>query len=604
MTKASLVVLGWMAEVDETELKRFHARFKYDYDVEFLRNCVIKGDYLSDIPFGIGALKGFPILVCEHDSQFLSISMYPVAELSPLSEDLDTDGLDTFAITSIYLRLSGEGYERPVDVRSFLGKTKGLARLTGAPILCLASTFVDSELEFHVNRAERFSSIALDDGQSLILYSPRHEISEPKLGLSAKNLIPQDLIENQALRRSPESVLQRYQQVSSILGRSPYRNVRLNPIEPYPSWRYHRPSLSFPDGSLISLEDFPDESLETVMLSHISFNERFDVAIVADNTGNLNEMEAYAREFSTAFSDNTGIEPSLSFLNDAEQLGSHPADTVIIILDDLTPGSGFVYDSVKSILNVPSKAVKLSTLKKGDMRKTALLEYLSLRARNKQKLYQDVEDELPETMVGLSLHALRRGDFLVLSGAAIHNSNIVQRVVLLENDREAGTPTEQQTISFLQSLLHRTDFPTNLLVMTPDMSTLARRLQGIAETEQFALVHVSEIDAVVLESDSGNHSLPRDGSFIRATENQALIVTNGSPERNLEEGIPSPIQAEVMVSVDHNAENLFRWLYYQTFLHPASLLKPKLPLPVHACRTIGVPLERLFITWEEEGVYL
>ena len=111
------------------------------------------------------------------------------------------------------------------------------------------------------------------------------------------------------------------------------------------------------------------------------------------------------------------------------------------------------------------------------------------------------------------------------------------------------------------------------------------------------------MDAVILERNGTAVEIPPDGSFIDLSDSQVLLITNGRPEID-KQGVPSPIYVEVVNPGRYTPEEIFRGIYQNTFLHPASLEKTKLPLVVHASRRRLRQPHEILMKWSDEGVYL
>ncbi len=600
MTGAQLILLGWTSIVNRSHLSRYHVIFQNRYSLELVQKYIMEGDYSSDIPFGICEEDGQLTLVAQRKPQYIYVHDNPIEILDtgPLPNSMD--GLEIYAITSLYQRLSEIGYERPVDVRSFVGRLKGRASLRSSPIFSKKIQHIDSELDFCINRAEHLMGLITAD--ILILYSPRHEISESRFGLSARNLIPQDLVESKYMKRFPQSVLQRFTDLSSSFGIKPTENLQLTPMLPFSANRFNRPSLIIPyqNGEEQVLTN--DKMFETIILEHWKPYDCFSVQILVDVTGKSNHIREYVRELKRQFLAITGIESEIHFMDNLDQLEVSSVDGVIVLIDDLTPGYQAVYQTIKTKLQNPSKVVLLSTLINEDIRKTVFALYQSLKVRIKQELHQTIAKKQIEQVMGLSITPLKRGKYLILSGTYIDGRDIRGRRVLLEKDWETGTPTGSQLIQFIKELTMSSSIDEASLVMTNDRINLLRILKELGETEDFALANIQTMDAVILETIAGQYLVPTDGSFIELTNNQSLVVTNGIPEID-EEGIPAPIQIEVHSSGIYETKDILRASYEHTFLHPASLSKPKLPLALHANR-MSIPEERLFTDWVLEGVYL
>lgn len=128
-------ILGWEVKINLEDLKSFQITMQYNYDFSYLCSSVRNGDFLSDIPFTIEQDEEGIVLVAKSIPTQLEIATIPVTilnETSPLKED--PRNLDMYATTAFYLILSKYGYNRPNEILSFIGKSKGVASRRTDPI--------------------------------------------------------------------------------------------------------------------------------------------------------------------------------------------------------------------------------------------------------------------------------------------------------------------------------------------------------------------------------------------------------------------------------------------------------------------------------------
>ena len=599
MTDSHLILLGWNVKITPEGLVRKEVEFMTNYEIELLKKYTSEGNYISSHPFGIGKTHDSLYIVYDTESKFVSVSTNPIVNIQDSGIDSDCSAFSTYVVTSIHKKLAEAGYERQIDVKSFLGKVKGLCRNKRLETMRLKTKFTGSDLDFIVCQAEKFTIIETENDEVLVLYSPRHEISENLYGLSSKSIIPDEISEDERLVRTPDNAMSRFNTVSSYLTNQINIHIQLDKISNFPYNQLNRPSLRFPNGRNISLQDDSSLTFERVMSSEFSCKMSIPISIVYDCTGKSSSISAMVKEFGKEISDTLSTEVSFFALKETEKLESLNDSVIILVVDDTVPGSHPIYDFVKSATNLTSKAIRLSTLVNEGVKETSKLVALAIRYRLSGDLYQNVSEKDSIETLGISLIPYRKGNHLLLTGSLLTGDRLVQSYQLLWNERALGTPTEVQLSDFLKNM-GVTETKSNLVILTDNSTNLLHNLSNLYD--DISIVHISDLDSIMLNKTQESVYVPHDGCYVNIDSNTFLLTTNGFPD--VSKGVPSPIHIKFIQNHHIDTSKILKRLYFETFLHPSSFAKPKLPVSLHASTNLRLPKRRIFTENHEVGYFI
>jgi len=206
------------------------------------------------------------------------------------------------------------------------------------------------------------------------------------------------------------------------------------------------------------------------------------------------------------------------------------------------------------------------------------LSWMALRFRMTQKLHHVLSSNLEYTPIGLGLTSHMGGEFLALIGASIVGNSIESRVNLLEQDYTKEIPDYDTVEETLQILTRKSE--TTPLILFSDIISLQPILESYCNNHEALAVNVRQISGTILQFKSLEYSIPPSGSFVGLSKELYLVQTDGYPDFE-GDGVPSSILVDPIAGTINNIEYLLEYIYALTFIHPTSLAKPKLPVPLH-----------------------
>jgi hypothetical protein len=134
------------------------------------------------------------------------------------------------------------------------------------------------------------------------------------------------------------------------------------------------------------------------------------------------------------------------------------------------------------------------------------------------------------------------------------------------------------------------------------MSPLSIPIFSYIANNDIILVIIKQSNSIMLQVNESRKFLPLDGQYVKFSNSKYLMTTNGVPD-NPAKGIPSPIFIKVFDQT--HVFTILQSIFWDTFIHPTSLKKTKLPLPLYIARIASRTntTKHLVGTWKSsEGV--
>ncbi len=603
MTESYLFIPGWSAKLDQASLKAYPIEFQYSYPFELLRMYIQNGDYKTSKPFGLSNGNDSLYLISSEPIDEVNIHNNPATCSTESSSITTTDWHDTFIITTIHSILEEEGYLLPIRNRSLMGKAKQTISFAKQPIRTLDVRHKGNDLTISCYESEWFEVLS-DNNDVCILHHPKHEFREDRFGLMDPELVDFLVRDRWSdAKRNPSSIHKRYSKLDSLLQRECSQGkVNLERLGAFSFRQLRKPSVIFPNGTKV---DFNSDSLNysDLVSRNIDFEEGPEtITFVIDETKqeNLSKSEN-VRQFKEAFQKITGREVLDVPVNDIETIQDINSDAAIIIINDESPGAGLVYDRIKNHVVIPSKVIRTTTINgnKGQFNDLTQLAWMGLRFRTTQKLHHTLSSEFGYSPTALSLTSHMGGEFLALLGASIINGKLESRVTLLEQDYTKEIPdynTTEKLLGFLSAKSTHTP-----LILFSDTITLPPILKSYCDRHEALAINVRPVSGTILKSESDIFSIPPSGSFVQLLHDTYLIQTDGYPDFE-GDGIPRSVLVRPVSGTIKDINSVLEYIYALTFIHPTSLAKPKLPLPLHMVRSLPSSIrKRLEESWILEG---
>jgi hypothetical protein len=604
MTPSQSLILGWIPKFDTSDWKKYRIKFKSLYSENLNKRYIERGEYRSNYPFDLKFKDDATYVFSKSSLDLLTISNNPAIEINELdSFPIEFEPSGIFAITTLFDKLKSIGYERPIQARSFLGRSKGYASMRNQSVFQKDVNQAGISIPLSVFISESFELVGREKNADVILYDPRHEITDLRLGFASKGLIPEEILEKKELQRTITTVLDRYESIHNYLEKSSTEAIEFTKIEPMALSLIPRPNLLLPDGSELPLSSEPLRSFSSFMTENVhGLYDEFSIGIAIENTNLTNEKRKLVDNFVETINrwlkhEITVIEFDVNNLDDIQ----YKFETLIVVLDDFIPGHSYIHRLIKKEMKCPTKMINLSTLEVVDESLLAIL-WLSLRFRLKNTLFQTLPD--PKPVIGLSHSMVMRGEYYLLSGILMINDEIRSRRELFHRTSTFEIDYDDIIQNFLKSLFEGETIE-NCIAIYSDNITIGPSIARISKDVGFTSLHIRSSNSIMLQQSNNELKLPIDGQCTPLSETQFLLMTNGIPnEPHI--GIPNPILLEIMNFGGLELKDILNSLYAQTYLHPCSLQKTKLPFPLFLSeKNAYIPIEDSILTnWISKEVLL
>ncbi len=590
---------GWDGSFDLNKLSHYNLTFQFNLDIGLLCYYIRRGEYIFDIPFGVFSRDNATFLIAAEDPTdeiILGRNIGTIGtEMDVIWDSQSFQALSELAITTFYHVLSENGYTRPIDTRTFLGRrSKGV---TSNPA-CIKSEIIEFDgiqREIGLFEAEKFFAWSYQD-KFQVSHFPRYEFRDLTLHLPQTQEILEFLQEKwkDDIYMTPNDIITRSKKIDGILREELKRISFIHNISKRPHFKCKK--LSWPclvDPMGIELRLNPDISLKKSLLTRtlqlvkedtlpISIQPIFDESIL-HNSIQLDIIENFLQNFKAQ----TGInyEPYLTSEQITELTLCDVSVFALIFLNDSIPGSSFIYANLKDELQIPSKALRYSTIEtQNSWTEQMALLWLTMKHRHTKELIWQIPEDDYQPIVALVLRPEFQREAIVLSGTISYRDVIYQKLLLLPQTYDNGISSEQ-LIAFITDL-NIYEIPLqDLLIIYEDRIGLEPLLISLQNTFGFPLVHIEDAYGRILEIDSGKFVHPSNGAYFQVIANNCdnyLLITNGRPDEP-ERGLPRPISVRIR-SPTNNSIDILNEIYSHTFLHPASLIKTRVPIELHFAR--------------------
>ncbi|MHA1168042.1 MAG: hypothetical protein ACTSRU_09485 [Candidatus Hodarchaeales archaeon] len=598
MNPLSARILGWSITTAEHDMMRFNIDLEYNYPMSLIVYYIQTGQFRTENPFGLNDEDQNLVLESDVEPSLITFSNNPVKNFELTEERCNEKGNGILALTSLFSALIKEGYCLPLQSSSFLGKSKGHARDTRNPIVTFRKRVLETEVEFEIHEAESFEIIRRNNEDDLVLYDPRHAIYEAKFNLDSKGFIPEEIINHEVMRRTINSVSERFQHINEVIKSHLTQNVQTTPLSLFESSLILGPIFKIPDGHTIDLTNTQETRFEEILTTTIknSIGGSPSLIVIEESLSDV-MSEGPVQEFIDLLNSIEGREIKVLHLKDSTDV-SQIDSPAILILDDRNPDvSGFRH-IIKCALTHPNKVFLYSTIAKKDVQQLNLLARLAIRHRKSGCLYQSIIDDPFNYKIGMSFSMAFQGRYYRLGGALIHDNKVITKRELITRSSD---PISSAFIRFLEEFLSSTK-KERVILYIDNESIVDSNFLSYIENNDITLAIVKQSNSVILHANDSEESLPMDGQYVKLSNLQYLMITNGVPN-NPVKGIPSPIIIKVFNQ--KQVPTILQSIFWDTFIHPTSLKKTKLPLPLYIARIAARrnTTKHLVGTWKSsEGV--
>ena len=601
MNNKKILIPGWNGKFDINSLFMFKVGLnRKDIEASVLNYYIKKGEYNSTFPLGILKLAKEYYLITSNESfpkKTFRIKNYLGEILDTTLYDVVYDHLALEAffyslIDSIYIQ---KGFENPNSIRTFLGKSaKGKLSDRRHLIreIILHDKIYDTKLKIYksVNH-----EVFLDEKDFMISCLPNYEIYGNFLDLPLSNT-QRSKLEDEELYKSiiymtPDEFIKRFNE---------YKNFVLKELEIYKFINFVQENKPQESNKVERNNVFRinplnydifinnENSFEIQMLDIIKAkaNELPSINIhLLIDVYNLDENLLYPKEIENyifalrkvPFFNVQGIQN----FNLIEDIQFHDEENYLILINDKSPGSTYIYDYCKKNSSI-SKIIKShSTLHKiFNYLEHLLLIWLSFNFRLKKKLvWSKTNPSLFKRIISFNVFRDNDFNYLKLAGIILNQTNHtieeIKQVFLLPNNNVINTRDISKAI--IKSLKYDFNIPnkSDFYIFT-EMRYTQSLINYIECVAPVALI--SQPYARILSQDNNSVNIPENGIYSKIFQNQYLLITTGKPDYS-GLGIPNPLQIKFnnknIRDLDENY--LLQLIYDLTFYQQLSFSKKSLP---------------------------
>ncbi len=570
-------IFGWRVKVNTVMLKTYRVKFQYEYQYHVLLEYIKRGDYRSNIPFGLYCFNKKYYVIATEKPEFLCIIDNPVQQFESIRNMDVKHGLSVYVLTFFHHLLVTLGYTRPIDVKSLIGRSKGVVSFRKTPVKTLEHNFFGRKVYYSFSKAERFETYQIGDSYVEVYYDPRYEISESFFNLTSVSLIPDNVQEEKkSLIRKFTQVEKRYQELSELLMNYRTEIITINELKEKKAHRIE--NLSFVLNNKLLNENFANTPYEQILKENLVFRNRVnEILVLIDNNNNAKDSSKL-KHFLEEFERITHIKTIKHFFDDPQEIGDNKVG--LIILDDTLEGCEWIYNSLKKKIFMASKVIKIRTIFNNPWDSIIILAWMALQFRMSNKLLLRMEKSAFDSVIALEIKPVLGGSWLVLTGTSLKDDSVISKISLFYNKRNEQIFTENNIEQFILELVNN-KISKNILLISgnPELSLY---LNEIAKRKFWDLVYLKESNSIFLSVLDSKTSIALDGLYQRISDKKYLLMTNGYP--NKPEGIPKPIVVDIF-QCKNSEKDIIQEIFALTFIHPMSLTKPKFPFPLTLARS-------------------
>jgi len=612
LTEIQSLIPGWKGRINRNKLFIYNIEFnRNDLEPSVLNYYIRRGEYKSEIPIGISKTKNkYYLITTKRNMTDLIITIHTyigkIKEMCSRGFVFENETYISLIHSSLDLLLVEVGYESPLRVRTFLGKSaKGKLSYRKEKIETIELNYENSKINIDVYKSVNFNVFLDSNLDFIITCLPNYEFYDPlvDLPITAKK---KSLIENNEKYQStifltPKRFFERFEEYNKILLNNFTRNDFIQEFEEIKNYFFEnleREAPFFIDP--LNIEVFLDAefSFELQMLKIFKKNIKklpsIDITVLIDNfDSNQSEKSKILQNYisllnSCPFFD---VKKVIKYVK-IDKISFFDEKVYYLIIDDESPGANYIHDYVKKVTTF-SKGIFFSTIEKvHDFDKHFLLMYLSLYFRTLNKIpwfkkthieykriiYFNFYYEFSLNMFKLSLISLNLTNFKISHSKQIFfssseedtsNVDIIHRVIKSLNS-DHGIPNQYDLYLFTESKYSR-----NFIDEISDNSTC------ILLNKPFSRIFK------IIGNNNNTKYIPKNGTFIQLFDNQKLflIVTTGDPDYSTTDdqdkepkGIPNPLSVEFFSKKEvHSYKDILQLLFDLSFYYPISFSKTTLP---------------------------
>ena len=575
----TIEIPGVSGTIDSGILNCYTVNFnRDDIDPRTLNNFIYKGDYRSDFPFSICVSGGKYYIFTPSDlnlNEIMIINRYIgrikkkvdfASTKVPLTDYLKNILLHS-AIDFIFIK---HGFEKPVNVRTFLGKSsKGKLSNRKKEILRFSIPGSLVNQEYILCPSVNYSTFISQDKFKVFLL-PNHEIYGEKLNIPIDERLRQEAF---AIKKVKEEVFfkpARFEELCVL-----YTGWIIEGLCSQ-SW-IERPVQCPLEDSLKLERNFTIASpfiKETKKIDEkVSFQESIYEFLLNDNTTLTPlDIELYIDEHlkddlrmleyidkidgSKFFHVN-----SRCYFPDSLEFSLDPTKLYYFIIDDKIPGREYIYKNIKA-KSKKTKSILASTIIKTftDFSKHALIVWLSFISRSYKRFPIFKKFECDYQIV-LAIHfykdSLSNSVKLSYSALDLSKNSIHSEILTYFLSSRKSIPQSTLLEAILLGLKNKIDIEEkNTLLIIEDDRYSTAILEILNNKSNLAIIK-KENCRILEQTENRTVTIPEDGVYYKIfqAERMYLLVSTGRPDQP-EDGLPNPILVTFSSKVPNQIETL------------------------------------------------
>lgn len=598
-----ILIPGWNGTFDIDLLNMYKVGLnRKDIDVSVLNYYIKRGEYVSTFPLGILKLEeDYYMITCrESFSKRIFIIKNYIGEIDDsLTYDIvyDKVALEAFfhsLIDSIYIR---EGFQKPNDIRTFLGKSaKG--KLSNRRQVMKEFTIPDKIYDTNLKIYKSINHQAfVNENQFFITCLPNYEIYGNFLDLPLSNDQKARLEDEEEYKTTiymtPDDFIRRFDEykdgVLIALQNSKFI-VTAQENQTQTASRLKRSDIFRirPLNYDIMIQN--DSPFETQMieifkekmhdLPSISINILIDKYQLDEDSLYSKKIEEYIIELKKVHFFIIGNIQNFEIIEDIQ---FDDDEHYLILINDKSAGSKYIYDYCKK-QNIISKVIKSnSTLKKiSNNLEHLLLIWLSFYYRIKRKLNW-FKKNLSQFNRIVTFNVILDNNFnyLKLSGIILNLRDFsieeIKQILFLPKNNVIKTNEISKAV--IKSLKYDFNIPDkNDFYLFTNMKFTKDFIDYFDEIAPVAVI--SQPFARILSQKNNSFTIPDNGILFKIFESKLsfFLITTGKPDYS-GMGIPNPLLVEFnkKVNIEMDEISLIQLIYDLTFYPPLSFSKKSIP---------------------------
>ncbi len=596
----NLIIPGWSGNIDVNKLSIFRVDFnRDDIPISTLQYYIKNGEYQSNFPFGLFKSNSQYYIISKEDTilkEIIVIKNYigEVIEEIKFKNFNDSKAISIFIYTLIDHLYIEYGFEKPIDIRTFLGKSaKG--KLSYRKELINTISIKDAKKFNEINIYKSVNhEVFINNNKFIVSFLPNYEIYgnllDLPLSLEDRRLIENDPMWNSLVYLDSEKFLKRFDEYCSYIYN---RLEEFNFIyEPEINSTYKNTSLNYPNEIYINfinqnLDLIKNKSFKMNLLDFFRNNLNLipiiEIEIIID-TYKLSEVSKQILEDYLKKLEDSGIFniKSKYYLNNIDEFNFSNDYPYLVLINDKYKGSEYVYATIKRKADI-SKAINISTLEIiDDFDENLLLIWLAFNFRiNKTLIWYFNERPIFKRIISFSVIFEPDFDIFKVSGIIFntikHNLKRFKEIYFKKSENQERDDILNDILNILE-IKYRFDYNNELYIF--EQGSYSEDFIEKIKGKSYCVLIRRPNARIFYNSQYNKLEIPKNGSYIQLFDNDLnrfLLINTGYPDIP-EQGLPNPLLVTMSSELNKiNSKYILQIIFYLTFYQTESFSKVNLP---------------------------